>query len=274
MVKLSNQRPLPQQEERKFLQPAIRPSPRGAPGHSTGVKRPPAQTPGAHTHGAGRWAQNSQPSPRSTKRTKPSPTRERVTRRCTRVSPPAHGPSRLICREGGRQPPSPSPAEETEPEPALHTGERRGGDFSAAISISLGDRCSASRQAARLPPVAGARDQQERDQQEAKRGPGDVSPARRGNTTSFRETHETPRSVPSTRKLCRCRLRTRRPARSAAEPGRPSDAQSSAGRAPAGSGQQNQHTGAPRRQPPFSTGLGPRQRVAWATTQGTHSQRP
>lgn len=125
MVKLSNQRPLPQQEERKFLQPVIRPSPRGAPGHSTGVKRPPAQTPGAHTHGAGRWAQNSQPSPRSTKQTKPSPTRERVVRWCTRVSPPAHGPSRLICREGGRQPPSPSPAEETEP--ALHG--------SAAISL-------------------------------------------------------------------------------------------------------------------------------------------
>lgn len=234
MVKLSNQGPLPQQEERKFLQPAIRPSPRGAPGHSTGVKRPPAQTPGAHTHGAGRWAQNSQPSPWSTKQTKPSPTRERVVRRCTWVSPPAHGPSRLICREGGRQPPSPSPAEETEP--ALH----------GSAAISLGGRCSASRQAARLPPAAGAPDQQERDQQEAKRGPGDVSPARRGNTTSFRETHETPRSVPSTRKLCRCRLRTWRPARPAAEPGRPSDAQSSAGRAPAGSGQQNQHTGAPR----------------------------
>lgn len=36
MVKLSNQRPLPQQEERKFLQPAIRPSPRGVPGTAPG----------------------------------------------------------------------------------------------------------------------------------------------------------------------------------------------------------------------------------------------
>lgn len=36
MVKLSNQRPLPQQEERKFLQPAIRPSPRGIPDTAPG----------------------------------------------------------------------------------------------------------------------------------------------------------------------------------------------------------------------------------------------